>query len=501
VKSSRALIVLALAFVVALVIAVAVALALIPGYVAREAVQRARERGIELELGELDYGWQWATISNAKARLVEVDGITLRIEKLSVDLDGTDVRRLDFDGLAVEADGSLPSLALAVGAWSKRFPNAYSLPLSAKRVSVAWRPDPGKPPWLEIADATIATSPAGTVVVAEHTKIAGAVDIGRSGTVWSSTQTSVALGLGETELELAPVKLNADLSGASPKLTLELAPTPLERLAGPFAMALPVQGVTGSGQVTLEFAGREAALPEKGSARLSLDGWIPPHPAELDGFVFGKTTIVETDLGFAPDGKRIDLTGTRVTAGKFVLSGGGMLVPEDGALGVSLDLRGALPCDALAAAATESRLGRLLGREMGKKGGQAARRVVGGSVSVRVLVEGSTRDVAGAKVTRSIGVGCGLKPLTLEDLAKLGESLLPSELSRLPEELERITGMPKGTLALPSALPTLPLPSGLTPPGLPPLPSSLRFPLPPARSSRFAEGDAGTAPSPAAGAE
>jgi hypothetical protein len=250
-----------------------------------------------------------------------------------------------------------------------------------------------------------------------------------------------------------------------------------------------VQGVTGSGEVKLEFAGRDAGMPEKGEAKLVLDGWIPPHPVELDGFVFGKTTTVESQMTFAADGKRVDLTGTRITAGRFTLSGGGTLTREETALTLALDLAGALPCDALAAAAAESRLGRLLGREMGVKGGNAARQVVGGSVSVRILVNGTTADLANAKVTRSIGIGCGLKPLTLEELLRIGEGLLPTELSHLPDELERITGVPKGTVpALPSGLPALPkLPSALIPPPLPPFPSALRFPIPAPRPSRLTE--------------
>lgn len=485
-KTSRALLVLAAAFVVLGVLVTLVALVLVPRYIAREVIRRASEHGVALELGTLDYGWQWATISQAKARLIGVNGVTLRIAELAVELDGTNVLRLDFKGLGVEVDGSLPTLVLEIGAWSKRFPSAYGLPLSATQVSVAWRPEPGRPPWLEIDGATLATSSVGTVAVAEHTKIAGAVDIGRSGTVWSTTKTSVALGLGEVELAKAPLRMDLDLSGARPTVTITLAPLPLERLAGPFAVALPVKDVTGSSQIMLEFAGREAALPERGQARLVLEGWIPPHPVELDGFVFGTTTTVETKLAFAPDGSRVELSETKITAGKFVLAGGGALVREPGGLAVALDLRGALPCDALAAAKAESTLGRLLGREMGVKGGRVARRVVGGSVTVRIVVEGTTRDLPGAKVTRSIGIGCGLKPLTLEELAKLGESLLPAELSKLPEEIERLTGLPKGTIPPPKPLPPLPPLSAFPTVFLPPLPSALRLP-PPARSSHQAK--------------
>lgn len=476
-KRWRALVLLGAALLLVSLLLGAVAFVLVPRYITREAVRRAREQGIELELGELDYGWEWASISHAKARLVGVNGVVLRIDQLVVELDQTNVTRLDFAGLGVEADGSLPALLLDVSAWTKRFPSAYALPLSARQVSVAWRPEPGRP-WLEIEGATVATSPAGTVVVAEHTRVAG-IDIGRSGTTWTATQSSVALGLGESELEKSPLRLDADLSTPRPRVTATLAPMALERLAGPFAVALPVQGVTASASMTLDFASREAALPESGHVKLTLDGWIPPHPPELDGFVFGRTTLVESKLTFAPDGKTLTLTDSSVTAGKFVLKGGGTLTRAPDELKVALTLDGALPCDALASAAAESRLGRLLGRVSGKKGGALARQVVGGSVGVRVTVEGTTKDIAGAKVNRTIGIGCGLRPLTLEDLRALGDTLLATDVAKLTSELEKMAGLPKGSLPVPP-----PLPSGLSalpPPTLPTLPD---FPLLPPPGSK-----------------
>jgi hypothetical protein len=485
VKRRRALVLLGAALLLLGILLGAIALVLVPRYITREAIRRAREHGIELELGTLDYGWEWAAISGAKARLVGVNGVLLRIDQLVVDLDGMDVTRLDFVGLGVEADGSLAALLLDVSAWTKRFPSAYALPLSAQKVSVAWRPETGGTPWLEIDGATVATSAAGTVVVAEHTKVAG-FDIGRSGTTWTAKQSSVALGLGEAELDKAPLRLDADLSVPKPRVTATLAPIALDRLAGPLAVALPIQGVTTSATLTLDFPSREASLPESGLVKLTLDGWIPPHPPELDGFVFGRTTTVDSKLTFAPDGKTLTLSETNVAAGKFVLTGGGTLTREPGELKLAIALNGALPCDALASAAAESRLGRLLGRLSGQKGGKLAKQVVGGTVAVRVTVQGTTKDLAGAKLERTIGIGCGLRPLTLDDLRALGDTLLAADLAKLSSELEKFTGLPQGTLPVPP-----PLPSAL--PALPSaFPSFPQFPRLPAPAAKPSEKDGGT---------
>ena len=473
-KTRRLLLALALGFLLLIGLAAAVLWVMVPRLIEREVVSRARDQGIELELGALDFGWEWARITQSKARLIDVQGLTLRIDTLDVDLDGFDLKGLAFNGLAVEADGSLPKLALELAAWTKRFPQAYALPVSARGVKVEWRPEPGRP-WLELSGGSIASTAAGTVVTAEGTRVAGA-NVGRVGATWTKTASSVVLGLGETDAAKSPLRIDVDFTAARPKVVLKLAPTPLERLADPFAVKLPVQGVSATAEMTLEFAAREAEMPERGVARGELRGWIPPHPAELDGFVFGDTTVVESQLEFAPDGSQAKLVETRITAGKFVLSGGGTLSRESDQAHLALDLRGSLPCDALAGVAAESRLGRLLGQPAGKTAGSVARQIIGGSVSVRVQVDGGTRDLDAARVTRSIGIGCGLKPLTLDDLRRLGETLRLDELSKLPEELNKLSEKFPG--ALPSGLP--PAPSGFPaiPSGFPRIPSS--FPkLPP----------------------
>ncbi len=443
--------------IAALVIAAAL---LLPDYIEREALRQMRERGLELDSYELEYGWGWVKLTNAKGRLVGVRSLALSFKTIDVELAGREPERIDVSGMDVQASGSAPTIALELGAWSKRFPSTYALPLSAAGVAVTWKPDAQGPPWLEMGGGTIAKTPAGTVFAAEHVKVAG-TDVGKVGATWTGTSSSVAIGLGETELAKAPLKVEVALS-THPVVTFRLAPTKLEKLAGPFAIELPVENVSGSGEVALTFASQDALLPAEGRAQLALEGWVPPHPIELDGFVFGNVTTFDTKLAISPDAKTVTLTDGKVKAGKFELKGGGSIVREvDHAL-IHLVFSGNLPCPALAGAAAESRLGHLLGFAAGKIAGAAARQLVEGTVAVEVRVDADSQKLKEAKLERRIGIGCGLKPLTLEELRKLGE-LIPggAELSVLADEIAR---MPPPDLALPppSALPKLPtLPSGL----------------------------------------
>jgi ADP-dependent NAD(P)H-hydrate dehydratase / NAD(P)H-hydrate epimerase len=474
VTAKRLLLVLAgLVFVGIVALAIGV-FVLLPRYIESEVKRQAAERGVELEVGSLEFGWQWVTLHDTKARLTGVSVLSLHFDKVAVELDGSKLVGLTLEGVEAKAQGSLPNVALEIGAWSKRFPNAYALPLTATGISAAWRPNPIEEPWLLLSGGSLAKASAGTAFAAEKARVAGA-DIGRVGATYSATATSVALGFGETELAKAPLRLDAEQT-PRPKVTLTLAPVPLERMAGPFAMALPVKNVVGSGSVTFDFASRDSTIPTGGHARLELEGYIPPHPVELDGFVFGDVTTLETDLRFGAKYDEVALENTSVTAGKFVLKGSGNITRQAEAARVTLDLKGALPCDALASAAAESRLGRLLGRTAGRKGGIAALRLVGGSVTVRVQIDASTANLPDAKVVRSIGIGCGLKPLTLQDLRELGEQLFAGDLSKLPEELGKL--IPPGPLPIPSRLP--PIPSGFPSS----FPSSFRFPTSPPPTAR-----------------
>ena len=235
-----------------------------------------------------------------------------------------------------------------------------------------------------------------------------------------------------------------------------------------------------SSETTVAFASGAAAGSVSGVSHLTLKGYIPPHPFELDGFIFGDTTTFDTKFALPATRDRITLTETRLAAGKFELSGGGLLSRASDHSEATLNLSGELPCSALAGVEAESRLAKLLGAQLASKAGKLAEKVVNGSVHVGLKFSADTRKLSDAHIERTIGVGCGLRPLSLADIRKL----LPADVNAfleslppLPNDLSSLPGLPT---ALPSNLP--PLPSGMPalPSGLPPLPN-LRLPsnLPP----------------------
>jgi hypothetical protein len=241
------------------------------------------------------------------------------------------------------------------------------------------------------------------------------------------------------------------------KLAAVLTPTKLGLLGQGLGIPLPLPDVIAAGHVELSFPPGLTTGEAKGKLSASLKGFVPPHPPELDGFVFGDLTTLDTDLSVDASRNRVTLTNTQVKAAKFELRGGGSIVREGQVAVVDVALKGALPCDALAGAAAESRLGQLLGRASGKQGKLTALAFVRGEVTVDVGVKARSDDVANAKLTRTIGIGCGLKPLTLEELIKLTPNAkdleaIGGEVGRKLETIGKDLGLPP----VPSGLPALP---------------------------------------------
>lgn len=434
---------------VAAVVAVVV---LLPPFVTRLAIREARERGVELVPGEVEFGLGWILVRDAKFSLIGVRGIQGRARRVDVELDGFDARRVEARGVTVDVVGSAATLALEVGEWARAYPRTFRMVVAARDVQVTWRPEPGAQPFLTLEGGAITPRGKGGVFEASRATLSG-VDLGKIGAEWSEEQSTVSLGLGATSLGEAPVVARVQHAATPPTADITLRPTPIERLAGPLAVPLPVAGVTVSGEAKLEFAPGISSGPVDGTVMLVLDGWVPPHPRELDGFVFGKKTTFQTKFHVPEDRKRADLTESRVQAGGFRLDGGGVITRQNSHARVELKLQGRLPCVALAGAAAESYLGRTIGKFVGA----AAAYALQGAVAVIVRIDADTRDLPNAKVLRTIGVGCGLKPFPIDvpellrDLPKLVPSF-PTELPSIPTGLPTMPQLfPPGTAEKPPA--------------------------------------------------
>ncbi|HMR07100.1 MAG TPA: hypothetical protein PKA88_15055, partial [Polyangiaceae bacterium] len=278
------------AFFVGVVVSVGIAAALLlPGYLKDRIVAEAQKRGIQLEPGAVSFGFGWAKVSDARFRLLGVQGLVGTAKQLEVGLDFLEPKSVLATDVSIDTAGSAPLLALEIAEWAKKYPRTLKLPAQAKEIAFTWRERVDQKPWIEIAGGEVAPQGGGAVFRAEAATFAGA-PLGKIGASWSSDDAVVGLGFGEEDINRAPVRISVQHALPQPKAKIELMPVKAERLAGPLGVKLPIENVTASGSVELQLPAGVALGPVTGTLSVKLKGYVPPHPRELDGIVFGDTT-------------------------------------------------------------------------------------------------------------------------------------------------------------------------------------------------------------------
>jgi hypothetical protein len=478
VKRSHGLLI-ALGIVVLGVVAIVVVLLLyLPSYIRTRVVAEAQARGIALEPGELSFGWQWLQLSGATVKLIGAPSFEAKVGLLDFQLQDWKPALIEATDVRVGVSGSLPRVLLELGEWTKNHPATYELPVVASRINIKVAEVPAAAPWLELSGGFLTRSVAGAAFSADGCKLSG-YELGKVGAGFGKSGSAVSIGFGDQSAQAAPLRLDASTDASGGKMSVVLTPTKLGLLSKGLGIPLPLPDVIASGRADLSFPPGLTGGEVRGKLSGSLKGFVPPHPPELDGFVFGDLTTLETELSIDATRNRVLLTNTKVKAAKFELSGGGSIVRQGQVASADVALKGTLPCDVLAGASAESRLGQLLGRASGKQGKRTALAVVRGEVSVDVAIQARSDDLANAKVTRKIGIGCGLRPLSLQELLELTPNAkdleaIGGEVGKKLEDIGKELGLP----------PVPPVPSGLTLPPLPKLEIELR---PPSSSPRKKE--------------
>jgi hypothetical protein len=387
-----------------------------------KVVEQARLLGVDLSFDTLHFWWFNASLEGVRFKLIGVPGIDGQARTIDVTLANFEPRRIEASEVHVDVVGSAADLALSMGEWTKNHPGAYLIPVSAHSLTVGWRPSAKESPWFSTTDGAMTASPTGASFSANHATVAG-IDIGNVGAAWTGEAATVTMGFGATETTTAPVRATVQNMTTAPSVTITLAPTELSKLAGPMGIPLPAPGVVASGEVKLLFGRGLAEGPVDGQFDARLVGWVPPHPVELDGFLFGNTTTFGTKLAVSTDRKTVTLTQSRVRASAFDLSGNGRIDRHDAYATVTMNLGGSLPCVAVAQSAAAAHVGSFLAEILGK----TAKHIVDGSLAVHVKLSADSRHLDEARVEPSVGIGCGLVPF---------KALDHTVLQHLPERLQ-----------------------------------------------------------------
>jgi hypothetical protein len=362
---------------------------------------RAAELGIELDFDELEGGFGAVQIRNARLGLMGVQGVRVTATTLRLATRWLTVTSAEATEVGVAIEGSAGERVIELAAWSGAHADAYRVPMSATGVRLEWRARTDAAPWLVMTGGN-ATMDGEHATFAAPTTAFG-VPLGTVGAQFTVDASGVSLDLGKTQGAEPPIHADLKTSARPPSISIALRPVELASLGTALGVTLPNRAITAAGRADLTLAAPPAGIG--GTAQLELDGWMPQHPKVLDGIMHGKKTQIRGRLALAEDHASARLDDLEVRAGQLVLRGSGTLAEEGKRTMLRLELQGPLACSELARGTATNDLPGLLG----ELAGEVAHRVVSGSATVKVTVEADARDLAAAKVTPRVSVGCQLK--------------------------------------------------------------------------------------------
>jgi hypothetical protein len=430
-KSGSLLRVLALG---ALVVAILAGAALfgfrawLPGYVMDQVQKAALERGVTLSECALDFereGFSVSQVTLSGCRFTTDQPLNASgtIQHIEIGLRENMPEKVFMSGADVTVTGT-PDWQ----EWKGQLGHDPNLAVTGQANRVAWITDPGRPPAIAISDLQ-RLSPAedwtGKLVLAEI--LEGNVRLGDKARV---------------ELRVRSLPANTLVAEVDPvrsvgQVQLELANVPFMLFSGILFANVPSElaTTTASGSLALEIPyGLNTAEP-KGQFDLTLAGLNFPVPREVAGLVYDTSPRLSGTL-------TSNRAYTKFTANKLQFETGALrmkgkaTIERDGVRTRWLStMQGPLSCDAILAAAARVHLsGTPIGNELSKAAANISRKAIKGTVNVIVALDADSQDLANAKVIKSVGLGCGLKPLPVPSLKDLPEILLKDlpQLKDLP---------------------------------------------------------------------
>lgn len=386
----------------------------------RQVVSEARKRGVELTLGDVQFHFTSVSIDHATFRLIGSPALSGKLAHADVALSGLKPKSVTAHGLDLRVHGAPETVVLGLTDWFNRHASNFELPFSASHVTLEW--SSGESTWFQLSGGAITPAPAGFALHATRASVAG-IGLGAMDVGLDTKKSELHATLGSADSRSSPVRAVMAYAGEHPSADIQLKPVDVSRLGEILGVQLPLAGVHASGTAHASVDRNKPSSPVIGTAHLELIGFVPPHPQELDGIVFGDKTFITTRFELTSDRQRLVLRNVRLAAGAFRLGGTGLVTREARRAHIQLKLSGRLACTAVAGSAARSRLGNVVGAWLQ----HAAARALTGSVRVVVRIDAYTDHLAAAKVLRTISVGCGLKPLKAPaiqfpnfDLRKLG---------------------------------------------------------------------------------
>jgi hypothetical protein len=365
-------------------------------------IQRdALARGFVIDFSDFLLEPDRISLSQLTVKLVGVSGVEARFGKLTVDLQGIEPLRIEGTDAHVDVTGSPDELQQTLVSFGKAHAQSVHLPTTINGEFRYGGPDnpsvllSGKAKSVGEGDVTFD----GTFQVFQ-TKL-GTLALHRS------MDNKVDVGLGLTLSDKPVVNVSLDVAAVPFTGSVKFPSQKIDDVCRAFALPIP-KGFSGSsaeGSITFVLDGALPSNPHHGTAAFVLTGWVPPHPRELDGLVYGNTTKLGTTFEVLPDLNEVRFTKATVDAGALHLEGKGNSVREGLSARTKMDLAGNVACTELGASAIGSHVHGIVGDVLRS----VARMTIGGTVKIRVIVDADTKSLSAAKVDQSVDIGCRLR--------------------------------------------------------------------------------------------
>jgi hypothetical protein len=420
----------------------------------------AQVAGIKLNLGQVSYGVGFVQLFDSQFELTKVPGVNGHIKRIDLDWVGLRPSKLLFSGLSVYTTREPVELYRSLLRYTDQLrrlkldSNSKSRPVDFEIRHLELH---GKftHPLLSTVDLTevelkrkVGKSKDQTSLVTNTTRVNG-TEFGPLSLVFRNNRGQIELGWGKTlEESDGIVTYREDDTGM--KLATSFKPVALTALFARFGQTtLPEAFAKASlsGTVTAQFSLNTGNVTVK--TVLLLTDFVPPHPAELKGYAFKDKTLLVATLQSEPLYSLIEVPVLELTNGELKLRGTGRIERKEPSARLLADLSAKLDCVNLAKGFAQDEVGGALGQW----GQRTAVKAVRGSVDVRIQVEADTAKLAEAKVVKRIGIGCGLRPLALQDLLTL--ELPPPPDEKAAERLVKLMTKPGKMPLSPGLLPSL----------------------------------------------
>jgi len=430
----------------------------IEDYARNRIVAQAREHGIVLHLTTVDLSVSAVRLGRAQLELEGVTGISATVLSANIATERLKATRIQIEGLQVQSVGDPLTLIRAVNGWRAKYATPDQLKglprPEVHKTQFTWRASAQGPTFVQIDDLGFAknTTPGDKDVTAwsitgSRAQV-GAYVLRPLALALQVQANATEVGFGTTQMAAAVVRAGwRHETGAN---DFHLAFNALQVGALLERLKLPssdpqLAKISCSGDISVRVP-EDTRRPYTGQLHLDLHGWVPPHPPELDGFAFGHSTQLQSKFEIDRALSNVKLPGVTLASGALKLSGQGLIqIVAFAYARLKAELNGQIPCAALASAMAESKLGQAYGRWVAKN----AQTAVEGHVDIGVQLDADSRHLGQAKVVKQVGVGCGLRPLTLSEALSLGlpplpdADLLKHAVQNLPKFDANLPGMPK----------------------------------------------------------